>query len=1055
MLALPSIMRMRTPLPLPALALLLLALAPASSRAQRTLYDEQVQAEYRRAERLYQERQYAAAERAFAAVADRLPPPGTEDAYGDRTRAAYYRAVSAAELFNPDAERLLVEFRETNAAHPLAAQARYQLGRYHFRNKDYRSAMDELRQVDPAVLSPEDRSDFHFQLGYGYFRGKELANARALFAQVREYGDAEYYYAANFYLGYIALEDGDTDVAADAFEVAALSPEFEDVVPYFRARIAFAEGDDDRAIELAEPYVDRRRQPYALELHQLLGQAWYRKGEHERALPYLQYYVDKARRLEPEDYFQLGVALYKAGQYEDAIGNLERLDGSRDSLAQQALYLVGDAHLQSGDKEAARGAFQAAARLEMDPGLARDARFLYAKLSYELGFADLAIAEWQAWLAAYPDAPAAAEARSLLVDALLRSRDFGRALDLLESMALDAPALRRAYQEVAFYRGVERFGERAYAEAEALFGRSRRQPEDPALDAAALFWQAEAVLAQGRDADGIRDHEAFQRKAEKLDRIPGNASVAASAYSVGYAQLRAERFGPAATQFSRVLDRWNESSPDPSRARMAADARMRLADCRFALKDYAAADAGYARIVQAGGPGTDYALFQRGMLQGLQGRLDEKTRLLGQLHRDHPQSPYADDALYEKGNAHFVQGQNASAEQAFRTLLDERPNSAYAARTLLKMALIAYTDGRLEEAARRYTEVTEKYRGSPEAREALAGLRDVSVDLDRPELYASVGQVSASAQDSVTWEAAYDRVLAGDCAQAEPALERYILRFPDGYFLESARFYRGECRYAAERYPSALADYEAVLALRDSRFRETALIKAARIAYFDLKDYDRAADWYGELVERPEWQEHRSEALKGLVRSLALEADHEGVLRHAGTWIDAASTPPEERTEARFLRAKASLALGRRERAAEDFAAVAAATRDERGVESRFQLALMDFNAGRYEEAKEACLALIRETPGYESWVIRSYILIADALREQDELVQAKAALRSIVDHYEGDPALLELARAKLAEIEALERQRARLSGEGDDADDFLDLVPVDPAGAPENPQPR
>ena len=57
-------------------------------------------------------------------------------------------------------------------------------------------------------------------------------------------------------------------------------------------------------------------------------------------------------------------------QAEHAQGLLGEVRGQRregqlqavEHLAQQALYLVGDAHLQSGDKEAARGAFQAAAR---------------------------------------------------------------------------------------------------------------------------------------------------------------------------------------------------------------------------------------------------------------------------------------------------------------------------------------------------------------------------------------------------------------------------------------------------------------------------------------------------------------------------------------------------------------------------------------------------------------------------------------------------------------------------------------------------------------------
>lgn len=1019
-------------------------------QAQRTLQDEDLQAAFLRAEQLFAEGQYAAAEQAFARLERQLPPAGFDDAYGNRAQAAYYRAVAAVELYHPDAERMLLAFGETYPEHPLLGPSRYQLGRYHFRNKKYRWAMDWFRQVDPISLAPEDRMDFNFQLGYVYFHNQELANAKPLFAQVREFGDAKFYFDANFYYAYIALEDGELDEASAALDVAALSERYERVVPYFRARIAFAKGDDDRAIALAEPHVGQRRQPYDLELHQLLGQAWYRKGEHERALPYLQYYVDKARKLEPEDYFQLGVAQYKAGDPDAAIGNLERLDGGKDSLAQQALYLVGNAEMQRGDKEAARTAFLAAARNGTDPALSRDARFVYAKLSYELGFTELAIAEWQTWLTDYPGAEQAEEARGLMVQALLRSRDFDRALGILEDLPRSNPALRQAYQEVAFYHGVERFRDKAYADAETLFRQSRSEPVDQNLEASAHFWEGQALLAQGKRDAGLAQHRAFEKAAGNQGDLPGNASTAASAYAQGYALMEAGQHRAAASQFERVLDRWTMNDRDPEAARVAADAQLRLGDCRFHLKDYARADRAYAAIVSGNKPGQAYALFQQAMLKGLQGNLQEKTRLMGQLQREHPRSPFADDALYEKGNTHFVLGESASADQAFAALLERHPNSSYAARALLKRALIAYTGERYDQALTHYKKVAEDFKGTAEAREALAGIRDLSVDMGQPEVYAQMGNVTLSAKDSVTWDAAYRHVLNENCDKAAPALDRYIIEFPKGYFVESAHFFRGECRYDAERYASALPDYRYILEQGASRFRETALLKAARIAFYDLEAYADAAAWYGELARNPDMQEYRYEALKGLVRSKHRLGEMQGVLDHAPDWIADPSATAEDRVEARFYLAKAAMAKGQNAVATEQYAAVAAATQDERGVESRFQLAFLAFEAGNYEEAQNRALDLIRETPSYESWVIRSYILIADALREQGELVQAKAALRSIVDSYSGDPALLRLAQEKLEALERLEQQHSRLAPtEEGGRDAFIDLEPVD-----EKPQP-
>jgi TolA-binding protein len=100
----------------------------------------------------------------------------------------------------------------------------------------------------------------------------------------------------------------------------------------------------------------------------------------------------------------------------------------------------------------------------------------------------------------------------------------------------------------------------------------------------------------------------------------------------------------------------------------------------------------------------------------------------------------------------------------------------------------------------------------------------------------------------------------------------------------------------------------------------------------------------------------------------------------------------------------------------------------------------LEFERGEYEKAKNSCLDLI-QTTAYEEWVIRSYLLVADVLREEGQFVQARAALSSIIDNYSGNEALLAEARKKLREIEAIERSRSRL-----DESNELEFLESDPA---------
>jgi len=1017
----------------------LVVLSGSTAVAQRNLYFEDTYALYRQAEDLFQLKQYAAAASAFAEVRQQSRPVGQDQVYQYQVNAAYYEAVCAVELYNPDAEMLLQQFAAEYPEHPRKQLAYYQLGRYYFREKEYRDALDWFSKVQPGDLEPADRMNYAFQLGYCYFSRKLLDEAKPLFAQVRE-GDSEYYYPSNYYYGYIALADGEYEEALAAFEVAALSSAYEKVVPYYIAQVYFARGDYQLAIDYASPLIGDRKIQYDVELHQVIGQAYYALGEHEKALPYLQYYVDKARKLRPEDYFQLGVAQYRAGLYQEAVDNFAQLNTATDTLAQQALYLSGDALLKLGNKEAARSSFQEASRSSANPELTRESAFLFGKLSYELDYQAVAIEALRGYVKEYPASDRSEEAQVLLAEAILRTRDYALALQVLEEIPNKGPGLRAAYQKAAFYQGVERYNDQDLEGAAQFFVLSRSYPTEPKLDASALYWLGEIAFRKKQYAESNRLLTDFLQKAGKNTDLPGNASLPSAYYTLGYASLEQDRYGPAAGHFSKVLESWKPTSEDPAKRQMATDATLRLGDCYFMLKDYPKADREYKKIIDGKWPGTDYALFQRAIVQGLQGNFNEKTRLMQALVNDYPQSAYHDDALYENGNTHLSLGNSSAAQASFDRLLKKYPNGPFTSKAMLKQALLAYNAQRYEQALQYYQQVARDYKGSPEGREALTGIRDISVETSRPELYTQMAGVSAAERDSVTWNSAYQRYLTGDCASALPGFNRYLDEFSNGFFADPAHFYRGECRYKDAAYREALPDYEHVLKQKHSRFTETALLKAARIAFFETQEFEKAAIWYGQLYAGAEFKGNAYEALKGLVRAHYSLGNYAEAIRFGASWAESPEASGEERVEANYYAGKSYLALSKNNEAYNLFGQVSRASSNAFGAESSYLRARLEFERGDYEKAKNSCLDLIQST-SYEEWVIRSYLLVADVLREEEQFVQARAALSSIIDNYSGNDALLAEARQKLREIDAIERSRSRL-GESNE----LEFLESDPA---------
>ena len=98
------------------------------------------------------------------------------------------------------------------------------------------------------------------------------------------------------------------------------------------------------------------------------------------------------------------------------------------------MYLLGDAYLKTGQKANARNAFLFCASNSSYPAQKEISQFHYAKLSYELGYPDVALTEFRSFLQHYPNSTYAPEARELLLNVLANTSNYKDALALMDSV---------------------------------------------------------------------------------------------------------------------------------------------------------------------------------------------------------------------------------------------------------------------------------------------------------------------------------------------------------------------------------------------------------------------------------------------------------------------------------------------------------------------------------------------------------------------------------------------------------------------------------------------
>ncbi|MEZ5015088.1 MAG: hypothetical protein R2794_12430 [Chitinophagales bacterium] len=216
-------------------------------------------------------------------------------------------------------------------------------------------------------------------------------------------------------------------------------------------------------------------------------------------------------------------------------------------------------------------------------------------------------------------------------------------------------------------------------------------------------------------------------------------------------------------------------------------------------------------------------------------------------------------------------------------------------------------------------------------------------------------------------------------------------------------------------------------------------MRGAWIEYYQNKDYHTANTYYNKLYDIADYKENRYVAMLGMLRTAYFLNDFDEVIVNANRILASDLVTNNERIEAYYYSGQAQLANNNIDKAYDAFSKAAQLTTNEIGVESRFHMADILFQKGQLEQSKAKCQEIINDMPAYEEWVIRSYILLADISAAKGEYAQAKATLNSIINGYTGDPALVELAKQKLKQIEEMEKA-GRRQAPSDNGNDDLEL---------------
>jgi tetratricopeptide (TPR) repeat protein len=239
----------------------------------------------------------------------------------------------------------------------------------------------------------------------------------------------------------------------------------------------------------------------------------------------------------------------------------------------------------------------------------------------------------------------------------------------------------------------------------------------------------------------------------------------------------------------------------------------------------------------------------------------------------------------------------------------------------------------------------------------------------------------------------------GNTTAALGAINGYLQKFPNGVYTIDANFYKGEIYNGKKDWTNALSGYESVAANAPNQYAEKAILAAARIYFFELKNYSKAEVYYVQLNQITSSQENKLEAMRGLLRSQYQQQKWADAAASGKDLVAAKGSSSDDKALANMAIAKSFEVGGQYDLALANFKSVVQLNKAALAAEARYEIANCWFSLKKLSDAEKAAFETINKSGSYDYWVTKAYILLGDIYYEEKDYFNAKATFQSIVDH--------------------------------------------------------
>lgn len=951
------------------------------------------------------------------------------------------QCIALLRINSPDAEYKVKKLINENFNKAEFLPLILELASYYYNAGKYDDALDYYSYIeDAALLSDGDLSEVSFKKGYSYFISQKFHEAKKEFTRTKELRN-QYYYPSNYYYGMCQYFDNDYNGAVESFKRAANSDLYANQIPYFLCQIYFVQKDFDKLISYGEQKISAKNTDNVKDIRLLLGQAYYQKGEYERSLTHLEYYEANTEKLSAEEFYQLAFTQYKLDKCEKAKNNFLELTNVEGKMGQLANYYLADCLIKTGDKTSARAAFKKVSAMDFDLSMKEEALFNYGKISAELGSDREAI---NVLMNIDDNSRFYSESQKIINDILSNSGDYVNSIKIIESLPKLSESIKKTYQNLSLRQGIQYYQEGNFSESKNYLERSLKNNLDRNYTSQALYWISQIDANEFRFEESIKKLEEYFEMSNGLSDLPEESSPYIGHYAQGYNYLRKKEYKKAELQFKNSIVGININREDIKNDyilnRILPDAFIRAGDCLFKSRDFDAAKSFYDQAISRKQGGYVYAMYQKGLIEGLRGEFVKKLETMSEIVTRNPQSEFCDDAFVQMGETHLALGDREAAAVDYINLLSKYGRKTpYYNTGQMKLGLINYNRGDFNKALYYYKSVVTSDPSPEERIEALTSIQEIYIEnMANSAAYLKYldslpnGGFQGISIDSLTYHLAYTLFGNNQYEASVASFGDYLSSYPTGYYKNDARYHRAEANNVLKEYGKSLMDYEAIVADGPGKYYQRSVYKASLIAYNFTTDFEKSLRYYKLYETLTDDVGEVFEAQFGALKSAFKLSRENDIIAFGEKVVSNAASTREEKASAYYYLGKTYYKMNNTEKAIATFDKMEKLINNNQSAEARYTLAEIQFKSGNVDQAEKQINYANEKNNNYPYWIAKGLMLLSDVYVSKSDLLNARAALEAVIENFKDDAILLTQANAKLEELKLKEKDANRIKPKTD-----------------------